>query len=260
MPAQHRVQPRSNRASAISVYMTQYLALTAILAVCSLPALSAAQEQADEPAAQHDWTLKKLEKAELAAVKAYDRARWKQTIKRGEKALEGCLALFSVSESRCILIMKNNTVAYLRADKISEKAQQIEQAYTAAYNTLGFEHFYTTKTREVFHQVLLEQERYVEAIAIVKDLLTAEKQITRDEFKELDLLIQLYALYKVEGYTDDELPTLLRMAELTERLLGRDSEQLTRTITVLAQTYCEQKLYHEFYETVRQYQLEQSCR
>ena len=236
-----------------------FLALVGFVALPS--ATMAAKHHAPGQATSNKiWTESRLERAELLATKAYERRKWAKAIRHGEKALRGCLALFPETSARCILIMKNNSLAYYRAGSILKNASEIERAYKLASAELGFEHFSTTKTREVYHQLLLEQERYTEAIAVVRDLITAEQQTTKDEFKELDLLIQLYALYKVEGHTEHELPTLQRMAKLTEKLLGSESEQLTRTHKVLAETYCTQKLYHEFYELVRQHDLGLSCK
>lgn len=121
-------------------------------------------------------------------------------------------------------------------------------------------HFSTIRIREVFHELVLDQERYATAIPLVKELIAVERETGKDEFKILNWQIQLYALYKIEGHVKQEIPMLEKMARLTEKLMGRESEQLHRTVTVLAETYCTQKHYYEFYELVRKYKIKQSCK
>ena len=121
-------------------------------------------------------------------------------------------------------------------------------------------HFSTIRTREVFHQLLLDQVRYKEAIPVVIELIEAERQTSDDEYKVLDWLIQLYALYKIEGFVEQEIPILLEMTALTEKLLGEESDQLSRTRAVLTESYCEQKQYHDFYELKRQYKIKTKCK
>ena len=205
------------------------------------------------PEARLHFSIKK-------AKEAFDNKDWKEAINKGETALKGCSQLFSERDRRCIRIMKNNSMAYFRAGEIEENAANIEHAYRTASKELGAMHFSTIRTREVFHQLLLDQVRYKEAIPIVIELIEAERQTSDDEYKVLDWLIQLYALYKVEGFIDQEIPILLEMTALTEKLLGEESDQLSRTRAVLTESYCEQKQYHDFYELKRQYKIKTKCK
>ena len=83
---------------------------------------------------------------------------------------------------------------------------------------------------------------------------------TNDEFKILDWYIQLYALYKVEGMVVNEVPTLERMLKLTDKLIGKRSDDYKRVAKVLAETYCKQEMYYEFYTFVKKRRLKISCR
>ena len=191
---------------------------------------------------------------------AFDNKHWEEAIHLGETALKDCRQLFSEGDRRCIRIMKNNSMAYFRAGKLEDHAAKVEEAYRIASTELGAMHFSTIRTREVFHQLLLDQVRYKEAIPVVIELIEAERQTSDDEYKVLDWLIQLYALYKVEGFVDQEIPILLEMTALTEKLLGEESDQLFRTRAVLTESYCEQKQYHDFYELKRQYKIKTKCK
>ena len=205
------------------------------------------------PEARLHFSIKK-------AKEAFDNKDWREAINKGEKALKDCSQLFTEHDRRCIRIMKNNSMAYFRAGQLEENAVNIEHAYRTASKELGAMHFSTIRTREVFHQLLLDQVRYKEAIPIVIELIEAERQTSDDEYKVLDWLIQLYALYKVEGFIDEEIPILVEMTTLTEKLLGQESDQLARTREVLTESYCEQKQYHDFYELKRQYKIKTKCK
>ena len=206
------------------------------------------------------WSDTRLHATIKKGKEAFDSKYWEKAIELGETALEGCSQLYSDRDRRCIRIMKNNSMAYFRAGEIEENAGNIEYAYRTASEELGAMHFSTIRTREVFHQLLLDQVRYKEAIPIVIELIEAERQTGDDEYKILDWLIQLYTLYKVEGFVDQEIPILLEMTMLTEKLLGQESDQLSRTRTILTESYCEQKQYHDFYELKRQYKIKTKCK
>lgn len=209
---------------------------------------------------QAAWTEESFDAITKSAQDAFENRDWSGSITKGEAALNGCLQLHSESDRRCIRLMKNNSMAYFRAEKLAQNATKIEEAYRIASRELGPTNFTTMRTREVFHQLLLDQARYKDAIPIHMKLIETEQRMGNDEFKILDGLIVLYAMYKVEGIVENEIPTLLKMTELTEALLGTDSDQLTRTVTVLAKTYCEQEQYHEFYEVRDTYQLKEKCK
>lgn len=206
------------------------------------------------------WSKSALQKVIQQSDDALKGKNWQAAITLGEQALAGCIERMSERDRRCIRVMKNNSLAYYRAGEIESNAKKIEKAYRLASSELGPMHFSTIRIREVFHELVLDQERYATAIPLVKELIAVERETGKDEFKILNWQIQLYALYKIEGHVKQEIPMLEKMANLTEKLMGRESEQLYRTVTVLAETYCTQKKYYEFYELVRKYKIKQSCK
>lgn len=218
-------------------------------------------EAIDKPASSTEsWSEARLHTLIKSSDKAFGNKDWGQAITLGEAALNGCIQLRSKSDRRCIRIMKNNSMAYFRAGKLEENAIQIEYAYRMASKELGSMHFSTIRTREVFHQLLLDQARYKTAIPIVIELIEAERQTGNDEYKILDWLIELYAFHKVEKIPEEQIPILLNIKDLTEDLLGNDSEQLSRTLTVLANTYCEQEDYQDYYNLKRKHKLKTKCK
>lgn len=232
-------------------------ALSLIGAQFAMPSLSYSEAYNQEPLA---WSKSDLQKAIQKAESAYKEKDWQQAIILGERALTACIARMSERDRRCIRIMKNNSMAYYHTGELESNAKKIEQSYRLASSQLGAMHFSTIRIREVFHELVLNQERYAEAIPLVIELIDVERKMGNDEFKILNWQIQLYALYKIEGQIKQEIPMLEKMAKLTEKLMGVESEQLGRTLTVLAETYCTQKQYYEFYELVRKYKIKQSCK
>lgn len=206
------------------------------------------------------WSDSRLHAAIKSTGVAFNNKNWDLAIQLGEAALNGCISLLSERDRQCIRIMKNNSMAYFRAGELETNALKIEKAYRIASKELGAMHFSTIRSREVFHQLTLDQVRYKETIPLVIELIETERKMGNDEFKILDWLIQLYALYKIEGPAEKEIPTLLEMKALTDKLLGKESDQLNRTITVLADTYCEQKEYYDYYQLKRKHKLKSKCK
>lgn len=207
-----------------------------------------------------DWSEETLYTVVKAAEEASRIKDWQTSISRGEQALEGCLEIAAEKDPRCILIMKNNIVAYNQADQVLSHAKEIEHAYRLAQNELGGDHYSTIIIREVFHKLLLDQGRYTETIPVVIDLIDEERSTTNDEFEILNWYIQLYALYKVEGIVANKPPTLERMLKLTDKLIGKKSDDYKRVTKVLAETYCEQEMYYEFYTFVKKQRLKIGCK
>ena len=243
---------------------SRYLAFALLLVAVQVLCFSKSHAEQDPITKKVDtiksWSNSRLNTTIKSAEDAFDDKNWEQAIALGETALNGCIHLLSENDRQCIRIMKNNSMAYYRAGELESNALKIEKAYRIASAKLGPMHFSTIRSREVFHQLTLDQVRYKETIPLVIELIETEKQMGNDEFKILDWLIQLYALYKIEGPAEKEIPTLLDMQALTNKLLGEDSEQLTRTMTVLADTYCEQKEYHDFYQLKRRHKLKSKCK
>ena len=93
----------------------------------------------------------------------------------------------------------------------------------------------------------------------VIETIDVEKSLQNDEFKILDWEILLYALYKVTEQEQYLEPTLLRMLTLTEKLIGVDSDNFYRVATTLAESYCTQKKYNEFFDLIGKYKIDTKC-
>ncbi len=225
------------------------------------PSIGSAKNNA--PRSLFDWSTEWTEEKFLQQVKKNDKAvnkkQWRSAIDSGELALDGCITLYHELDQRCIIIMKNNVLAYTQTGQITEHATEITQAYQLATKAVGKEHFATVIIRDRYHQLLIDQEHYEQVIPIVIEIIEVEKSLQNDEFKILDWEILLYALYVVTEQQQYQVPTLLRMLALTEKLIGVDSENLDRVATTLAGHYCDQKKYNEFFDLSAKYSLKTQC-
>ena len=206
-----------------------------------------------------DWTEERLHKLILKTGKAVRKQQWKTAIRHGEKALKGCLELTNERDPRCITLMRNNSLAYHRTGQRQQNAEQITRSYQIAYTELGERHYTTTITRDIYYHLLMDQERYEEIIPLVKTFIAIERSMNNDEFKILEWEIMLYAMYKVTEQQEQQEPTLLRMLELTEKLIGADSDDFQRVAITLAETYCAQEKLHDFFTFARQHKLDMRC-
>ena len=155
--------------------------------------------------------------------------------------------------------MKNNVTAYAKTGQIKSHATEITQAYQLATEALGKKHFTTIIIREYYRQLLLELERYNETVPVVIEIIEVKRSLQNDEFKVLDWEILLYALYIVTEQSEYEEPTLLRMLELTEKLIGVDSDNFYRVASTLAKSNSAQKKYNEFFDLIAKYNIDTKC-
>ncbi len=206
-----------------------------------------------------EWTEAKLIKQIKKNDRAINKKQWKSAIRSGESALAGCLSLYDKLDQRCIIIMKNNVLAYAKTGQIQSHAEKISNAYQTAMDAVGRQHFSTVIIRDIYRQLLINDEQYEKAIPVVIETIEVEQSLQNDEFKILDWEILLYGLYKVTEQTEYEEPTLLRMLVLTEKLFGVDSDNFDRVVTTLADTYCLQKKHNEFFDLIGRYQLTTKC-
>ena len=237
--------------------------LTTILLLLTLsqPLLSWAEYKA--PRSLFDWstqwTESKYHSHANKADKAFYKKQWQSAIQLGETTLEGCHTLYGKTDPRCVAQMKKNVVAYAKTDSIKQHTNEISQAYQLAVPVLGPTHSATVSIRFYYHKLLLEQERYLELIPVVIEIIKAEKALQNDEFKILEWEILLYGLYVVEKQQANIIPTIKRILVITERIIGLDSENFRRAAWVLADNYCTEKKYNEFFEATGKYQLDNKC-
>ncbi|MBR9871442.1 MAG: hypothetical protein GYB26_09910 [Gammaproteobacteria bacterium] len=206
-----------------------------------------------------EWSEARLHSITLALESAVKQKHWEQAIDLGESTLVGCLTLRTEQDPGCIAIMVKNAVAYYKSGLSQTHFKQIARAYRQSSSVLGAEHFSTFNAREIYYQLLMERERYKEAIPLVIEYIDVEKATNNDEYKILDRLIQLYGLYQVTEQYEHGEPTLLRMLHLTEKLLGTDDQDYKRIALTLAELYCRQKRYHEFFSFAGKHKLGLRC-
>ena len=232
-----------------------------MLGILIAPGLSWAEGKA--PRSLFDWSTqwseRKYHRRANQADKAFYRKQWQSAIKLGESALQGCLTLFATTDPRCITQMNKNVVAYAKTGSLKQHADEISQTYTLALQVLGPIHSTTVSSRFYYHKLLLEQDRYLELIPVVIETIEAERALQNDEFRILEWEILLYGLYVVENQSERQIPTLKRIMAITERIIGVDSENFRRAATVLADQYCMDKLYNEFFALTARYQLDNKC-
>ncbi|ARN72767.1 hypothetical protein [Oceanicoccus sagamiensis] len=210
-----------------------------------------------------DWSTEWSEKKFIKQAKKHDKAvskrQWKKSIELGETALEGCLTLYHPLDQRCIIIMKNNVTAYARTQQTLSHRTEITQAYQAATEAVGKKHFSTIIIRDIYRAMLLDLERYEDAVPVFIESIEVERAMQNDEFKILNYEIYLYALYLVTEQPQYEEPTLLRMMALTEKIMGVESDDFYRMVSTLAETYCARKQYNEFFDVIGKYKLDTKC-
>ena len=206
-----------------------------------------------------DDSTSQLESLILDSEKAFKSGDWTQSIALGESALELCHLRLSVNNLRCMYIMKNNSLVYEKADELVEHADEIERAYRVALLQLGPLHHFTVKTREVFYQLAVKQNRDSETIPIVIALIHQERTTANDEHKILNWFIELYALYKKTDQVQYEVPTLESIAMLTKQVIGAETVDYKQATIALAECYCRQKDYTKFDILISRYSLDLSC-
>lgn len=212
-----------------------------------------------EPAHAKTWSAKKLQKSILSMDKELRRKRWENLIKRGQQALPHCIARYTERDQRCITILRNINMGFERTRRFNDDPSQIEKAYTLAKSELGPKHFTTVMSRELYYKYLLVEERYVDAVPVVLEIIEVEESIENDQFEILERVMQLYALYGLSEQFEQEEQALLRLLELTEKLIGKESEDYNAAALALAENYCVQKKYHEFFSLVKKEKLEFHC-
>lgn len=241
--------------------VTSLLVFLSLLLSALISPLSWAESKA--PRSLFNWSTEWTEEKLVDQIKKNDRAftkrRWGSAIKSGEIALDGCHVLFNKLDQRCIVIMKKNVIAYARSGQIASHTTEITQAYQLATQALGKKTFTTAVIRDIYRRLLLDIERYEETVPVVIETIEIERALQNDEFKILDWEILLYALYVVTEQREYEEPTLLRMLALTEKNIGVDSENFYRVASTLAESYCEQKKYNEFFDLIGTYNIDTKC-
>ena len=205
------------------------------------------------------WSEKKFEKTILSIDKDLNRKRWKSVIKRSQKALPQCVALYSEQALTCIFILRNINLSYKNMHVFNPDNSQIENAYRLTTEVLGKTHSTTNSARDYYYKYLIFNESYAPAIPLLKEFIEIEKSTRNDAYQLMERYKQLYAL---EGLTENwpaVEAALTMVIKLARDVLGEDSEDFIAAVEALAYNYCTQKKYYEYFELIKAEQQEVSC-
>ena len=205
------------------------------------------------------WSEKKFEKTILSIDKDLNRKRWKSIIKRSQKALPQCVALYSEQALTCIFILRNINQSHKEMHVFNPDNSQIKNAYRLSTEVLGKTHSTTNSARDYYYKYLIFTESYALAIPLLKEFIEIEKNTRNDAYQLMERYKQLYAL---EGLTENwpaEEAALSMVIKLARDVLGEDSEDFIAAVEALAYNYCTQKKYYEYFELIKAEQQEVSC-
>jgi tetratricopeptide (TPR) repeat protein len=208
---------------------------------------------------QAAWDEARLNKAIQKYQRAGDKKQWELAIKYGEKALKGCLALYSESDYRCIIIRKNNSVHYLKLDRHVDRPTEVQMAYEVARAAKGTDHYLTRSTREVYYMLLLRQKKFREAIPILEESLKTALVLRFDPFKTLDIRLQLYGLYHIVKDTKKEQAELESLLPMAQKLLGENGEDAKAISEALGRSYCDHNQYDQWTDLKASHGIEGHC-
>ena len=229
----------------------KFILLTTLFSVFTL-GLSA-------PSEARVWSERKFEKTILSIDKDLNRKRWKSVVKRSQKALPHCVALYTEHNLSCIFILRNINQSYEKMHLFNPDSKQIEKAYRLSSEVLGKTHFTTNSARDYYYKYLIFTESYAPAIPLLKEFIEIEKGTRNDAYQLMERYKQLYAL---EGLTEnwpEEEAALTMVLKLARDVLGEESEDFKAAVEALAYNYCIQKKYYEYFELIKAEQQEVSC-
>lgn len=206
------------------------------------------------------WTEKKLGKVILKADKAARQKKWARAIMYGEQMLEGCKALDKPIDARYINQLKNLNYYYDKANRLKEIPSRISEAYNLSKKYLGPVNNTTILSRNLYYKLLILDREYYQAIDLVLESISILKENEDDKFKLHGRLKSLYSLYGLTGQLELEEKTLLQFIELNGELVGKDDDNISGVIVILAKNYCRQKKLEKFAQLVDFYGLKYTCK
>gem|GEM_PF-261155 len=226
--------------------------ITALLTLISI-SLSA-------PLDAKTWSEEKLGKSVISIDRDLNKKRWEKVIERSRQALPHCIAIHSERHERCIVLLRNINLGYEKTHRFNPAPKQIEQAYALSVEVLGIKHLSARMSRRYLYKYFLFTERYAEAIPLVNEIIDVEAAGDNDPFKILERINQLYALQGILENWPEEESALLRLHAMTLEFIGEESKDYKAAGVALAENYCIQKKYHEFFELVKKQNLEVPCK
>lgn len=209
--------------------------------------------------AEKTWSERKFERTVLSIDWDLNRKRWNRVIERSQEALPHCIALYSERNLTCLFMLRNINQSYVKQRKFNPNRQQIEHAYRLSTEVLGRTHFTTTNARDYYYKYLIFTENYAPAIPIVKEIIELEVNSSNDAYQLMERYKQLYALEGLSENWPAEEAALQMVVKLARDVLGRESEDFRAAVEALAQNYCTQKKYYEYFQLIEQEQQEVPC-
>ena len=233
--------------------------LRSALLITLLSILVAGLSSPSEAKPWSGWSERKFEKTIISIDKDINRKRWETVAKRSQKALPQCVELYSERALTCIFILRNINQSYEKMFVFNPNSQQIEKAYRLSTEVLGETHFTTNSARDYYYKYLIFTESYAAAIPVVKEFIEIERNSRNDAYQLMERYKQLSAL---EGLTENwvaEESALNMVMELARDVLGEESEDFKAAVETLAENYCTQKKYYEYFELIKAEQQEINC-
>lgn len=229
----------------------KFILLTALISVLALGLATQSEAKV--------WSERKFEKTILKIDKDLTRQRWQAVIKRGQKALPQCIALYSERALTCIFVLRNINQSYEKMYIFNPDSSQIEKAYRLSAEILGQNHSTTGSTRDYYYKYLIFTEHYAPAIPLLKEIIAIEKNGANDAFQLMERYKQLYALEGLVENWPAEEKALTMVLRLSKDVLGEDSEDFKAAVEALAYNYCTQKKYYEYFQLIKEQQQEIPC-
>ena len=228
------------------------------LLACSL--LCIALASAAFSAEPSDWSKKKISQITIEADKAERTKNWALAIELGEQLLQANRARYGKENARCLASLIRLNGFYHRANRLTEVAGRLEQAYLLSKKRLGINDKQTTKTRFLFYKFLVADKQYDKAILLVEENLNNIKPSIKQNDRQRRYLNQLRFLYGIKGDYEKEALILQQVILLGTGQSGYDYRDHKKAVLDLARNYCRRKLLREFTDFVKEQKLYYFCK
>lgn len=206
-----------------------------------------------------DWTERKLGRVIVKADRAARQKKWTRAIKYGEQVFLGTQDLNQPDDARYINLLRNLNRYYDKANRLSEVAGRVKEAYILSQKHLGTTHETTMMSRTLYYKILIFHKNYKDALPLVLENISILKKNEADDYKRHHYLTQLYSLYKMTGQFKKEERTLLKLLELDKDIYDISETENIKIILDLAENYCRQKKNAQFKQLIKTYKLKYAC-
>ena len=197
--------------------------------------------------------------------KAADQKKWPEAIRRGQNMLRAFAQEEGLGTERYAVQLKNLTVYYDRAGRLTEARDYIVAAYKLNTRHFGKAHFATSTSRNLYYKLSVTEKDYLTAIELMEESLhlasrMMDKQDRRN--KQHFYLDQLISLYGLVGDVTAQTKALERYLALDEKLFGdhqTDSQHASWLLALLARNYCRLGKHKAFASFTSKHNLKLIC-